>query len=183
MKTKIQKKEDLKRGKKLFDKAQVLVFTDFTNLPAEHLRRLRRELKSVGASFLVIKKRLLNILLKEKGINFDVRQYKLSVGTVFSETDIEQISLPVYKLFSSLEVPEGAAKDVWIKHILGGYDLKSKTVVGATQIVFIGKLPPREVLLAQLLGMLSAPIRSFLYVLDQHRRKVGAPTEVSEKST
>ncbi|MDO8536968.1 MAG: 50S ribosomal protein L10 [bacterium] len=191
MKSKAQKQEELKRGKEFLEKSRVLVFTDFTKLPAEDMRRLRKELKTVGANFLVIKKRLLNILLKDKKIDFDVKQFKLSVGTVFSESDTEKISAPVYKLFSSLEIPEGAAKDIWIKHILGGYDLKHNAPIAATDIVFIGKLPPREVLLAQLFGMLAAPIKSFLYLLDQHRRKVGAPTssdrsvgaEASEKST
>src|SRR3989344_3851924 len=173
MKSKAQKTEELKEGRELLKKSQVLVFTDFTNLPAEDMRRLRRELKTVGANFLVLKKRLLNILLKEAGINFDARQFKLSLGTVFSEADVEKISLPVYKLFASLAVPEGGAKDMWVKHILGGYDLKGTVAEDAAQIVFIGKLPPREVLLAQFLGMLASPIRSFLYVLDQKSKKVG----------
>ncbi len=171
MKTKSQKQEELQRGRGFFTKAQVLVFTDFTNLAAEDMRRLRRELEAVGAEFLVIKKRLLNILLKEKGIEFDVRKFKLSLGTVFSESDIEKISTPVYKLFASLEVPEAKEKELWVKHILGGYDLKNNQPVEASQIVFIGKLPPREVLLAQLLGMLAAPIRSFLYLLDQKSKR------------
>ena len=171
MKSKAQKTEELKQGKEFLGKSQVLVFTDFTNLPAEDMRRLRRELKTVGASFLVLKKRLLNILLKEAGIDFDARKFKLSLGTVFSEADIEKISVPVYKLFASLEVPEGKAKDVWVKHILGGYDLKNKVAVDATQIVYIGKLPPREVLLGQLLAMLTAPIRSFLYLLDEKSKQ------------
>ena len=171
MKTKAQKQEELKKGKELLAKAQVLVFTDFTNLPTKDVVRLRKELKTVGASYLVIKKRLLNVLLKEKKIDFDIRQFKLSVGTVFSEANAEKISLPVYKLFASLEVPEGKAKDMWVKHILGGYDLVNKKFIDPSEIVFIGKLPPREVLLAQLLGMLASPIRSFLYVLDQKSKQ------------
>ena len=43
--------------------------------------------------------------------------------------------------------------------------------IDAAQVVFIGNLPPREVLLAQLLGMIAAPIRSFLYVLDQKSKQ------------
>ncbi|HUZ92409.1 MAG TPA: 50S ribosomal protein L10 [Candidatus Paceibacterota bacterium] len=171
MKTKAQKQEELKKGKELLAKSQVLVFTDFTSLPTRNLRELRKQLKTVNANFLVIKKRLLNLLLKEKGIDFDVKQFKLSVGTVFSEGDAEKVSGPVYKLFASIEVPEGSAKDVWVKHILGGYDIKNKKFIEPAEIVFIGKLPPREVLLGQLLGMLSAPIRSFLYVLDQKSKK------------
>lgn len=171
MKTKIQKQEELRKGKELLEKARVLVFTDFTNLPAEDMRRLRKELKTVGANFLVIKKRLLNLLLKERNIDFDARQFKLSVGTVFAESDVEKVSTPIYKLFSSLEVPEGTEKDFWVKHILGGYDLKNKAFVAADRIVFIGKLPPREALLAQLLGILASPVRSFLYILSERSKR------------
>jgi large subunit ribosomal protein L10 len=172
MKSKSQKQEELKKAKELLGKSNIIVFTDFTKISAENLRKLRSELKKAGANFLVIKKRLLNILFKERGIDFDVKQFKLSVGTLFSESDAEKVSGPVYKFFAALEVPEGSAKDLWIKHILGGYDLKNKVAIDASRLVFIGKLPPREILLAQLLGMLAAPIKSLLYVLDQKAKSV-----------
>ncbi len=170
MKTKLQKQEELKKGKELLDKSQILVFTDFTKVKAEDLRRMRRELKKVGANFLVIKKRLLALLLKERKADFDTKQFKFSIGTIFSEGDEENISGPIYKFFSALEVPEGKEKDIWVKHILGGYDLKGKNLIDALRIITIGKLPPREVLLGQLLGMLAAPLRSFLYILSEKSR-------------
>jgi ribosomal protein L10 len=52
--------------------------------------------------------------------------------------------------------------------------MKAGVAMDSGQIVAIGKLPPRDVLLAQFLGMLSAPIRSFLYVLDQKAKAGGA---------
>jgi ribosomal protein L10 len=58
-----------------------------------------------------------------------------------------------------------------VKHLLGGYDVKAGAPMDATQVVFIGKLPPREVLLAQLLGMISAPVKSLLYILDQKAKR------------
>ena len=167
MKTKVQKSKELEHAKVLLEKSHSLIFADFTKVTAEDVRKFRGDLKKSGASFLVIKKRLLGLLLKERGINADLNQFKISVGTVFSEGDIEESSGPAYKFFSTMAVPDGATKDVWIKHLLGGYDMKSSALVPAEQILYIGKLPPREVLLGQLLGMLSAPIRSFLYVLDQ----------------
>ena len=167
MKTKAQKTEELKRAKALLDKSAGLVFADFSKVSAEDVRRLRTELRKSGASFLVIKKRLLGLLLKERGIDADLKQFKVSVGTIFTESGVESAASTAYQFFSKLDIPEGAAKDVWVKHLLGGYDGAGKSALGAEQIVFIGKLPPREVLLAQLFGMLSAPIRSFLYVLDQ----------------
>ncbi len=167
MKTKIQKTEELARAKELLEKSRALIFTDFTKVPAEDVRRLRRELKKSGAQFLVIKKRLLSLLLKEKGIAADLTQFKTSVGTVFSENDIERATAPAFKFFSALEIPEGSPKDMWIKHLLGGYDMAKNSSFDTAQIVFIGKLPPREVLLSRLLGTLAGPIRSLLYVLDE----------------
>jgi len=171
MKTKVQKSEEMARAKKLLEKSQTLVFTDFTKVPAEDIRKLRRELKKSGASFLVIKKRLLSLLLKEKGITADLTQFKTSVGTVFSESTIDTAAIPAFKFFSALEVPEGSPKDVWVKHLLGGYDIAKNDLFDAPQIVVIGKLPPREVILSQLLGALAGPIRSLLYVLDEQAKR------------
>ena len=167
MKTKLQKSEELKKGKELFKKSGVLIFSDFTALSAENMRKLRKELKAVGAELLVIKKRLLQLILKEGGVDFDLKQFKASVGTVFSPGDAEKVSGPVYTFFSKLNVPDGKEKDMWTAHILGGYDVKAKTPIEAQQIIFIGKLPPREVLLSQLLGLLAAPLRSFMYLLQE----------------
>ncbi len=172
MKTRAQKEEELANARELFEKSQALIFADFTKITAENLRKLRTELKKSGANFLVIKKRILGILLKEKGIDVDLKQFKTSVGTIFSEVDSEHVAGPAFKFFSGMEVAEGEAKDVWIKKILTGYDINAKVAMNAEQIIYIGKLPPREVVLAQLLGMLAAPIRSFMYLLDQ-KSKMG----------
>ncbi len=171
MKSKAQKQEELNEARKLLEKSQALVFTDFTKVTAEKVRQFRRELTKADADFLVIKKRLLSILLKEKGIDVDLKQFKISIGTIFSRGDVEKIAGPAFAFFSKLEVPEGGAKDVWIKHLLGGYDLARKEPFDGAQMIYIGKLPPREVVLSQFLGILSAPIRSFLYVLDQKSKQ------------
>jgi large subunit ribosomal protein L10 len=186
MKTRAQKEAELANARELFNKSEALIFADFTKITAENLRKLRTELKKSGANFLVIKKRILGILLKEKGIDVDLKQFKTSVGTIFSEVDSEHIAGPAFKFFSGMEVPEGEAKDVWIKKILAGYNITGGTAMTAEDIVYIGKLPPREVVLAQLLGMLAAPIRSFLYVLDEKSKMGGggaAAQPVAESPT
>jgi len=175
MKTKAQKSEEMKKAKVLLDKSQALIFADFTNITAENIRKLRGELKQHGANFLVIKKRLLALLLKEKGIEVDLKQFKTSVGTIFSEGNSEKISGPAYTFFSKLEVPEGGDKQMWVKKILAGYDVKGSLALDAQQIIYIGKLPPREAILGQLLGLLVAPLRSFMYLLDQKSKQ--SPSE------
>ena len=171
MKTKAQKGEEMKRAKALLDKSGSLIFTDFTKVSAEDVRKLRMELKKSGAKFLVIKKRLLGLLLKEKGIDANLGQFKVSVGTVFSEGGADVAAGPTYRFFSGLEVPEGGAKDMWTTKILGGYDVTGNAHIDAKTMVAIGKLPPREVHLAQLLGVMAGPIRAFLYILDEKSKK------------
>lgn len=173
MKSKAQKGEELKKGKKLLEGSNVLVFADFSGVTTANTTKLRKVMRESDGEFLVIKKRLLNLLLKEKGASFNMREFGGQVGTIFSKGDIEKISGPVYNFFSKLEVPEGGDKQMWVKKILGAFDVKAGKAVGADQIMFIGKLPPREVLLAQLLGMLAAPLRSFMYLLQEKSKKQG----------
>ena len=171
MKTKIQKQEELKEAKELLAKSKALVFADFTTVTAEDLRKLRRELAKTDGTFRVIKKRLLAIALKEKGIDANLSSHKMSIGTIFSESDIEKTAAPAFRFFKALAVPEGMPKDTWIKHLIGGYDMKTNQLLNGAEFHFIGNLPPREVLLGQLLGMLAAPVRSLLYVLDQKAKQ------------
>ncbi len=167
MKSKAQKQEELKKGAELLGKSEVLIFTDIGKVPTESIRQLRRELKNINSSLFVIKKRLLNVLFKQKGVETDTKQFHASIGTVFAGTSLENASAPVFKFFSSLSPAAAREK------ILGAYDLKNKKFIESQDVIFIGQLPPREVLLSQLLGQLSAPIQSLLYILSERGKKVG----------
>ena len=90
------------------------------------------------------------------------------MGTIFSSVDLEGVSGSVYKFFSGLGDPK--AKQENAKKILGGYDVKNAAAVDQATVLMLGQLPPREVVLAQLLGMFVAPLRSFMYLLDQKSR-------------
>ncbi len=175
MKTKAQKTEELNEAKALLDKSQGLIFADFTKVSAEDIRKFRSELKKAGAKYLVIKKRLLGLLFKERGIDVDLKKFKISIGTIFGEKGVDTIAGTAFSFFSKLEVPEGGDKSMWIAHLLGGYDVGGKSPIDAAWIVAIGKLPPREVLLAQVLGMFAAPLRSFMYLLNQKSKQTNQP--------
>jgi len=166
MKSKTQKQTELKKGKDLLEKSQALVFADFGNITVNDLKKLRRELLSLDSNLVVMKKRLLSILLKEKGIEFDTRATKSSVGTVFSTKHFEEICGPVVKFLSSLENIKASDR------VLGGYDIVGNTVLEAEKVVLVGNLPPKEIILGQLFGMISAPISSLLYLLQEKSKKV-----------
>jgi large subunit ribosomal protein L10 len=169
MKTKSQKQEELDKGRELLEKSQAVLLIDFGKVKTADLRNLRRELKKSGNPLFVIKKRLLGLIFKEKNLELPVGGVKAPMGAVFA-SNLEEAAGSVYRFFKGLEkdkkVEAAGAK------MVGGYDLMKKEFIPAEQAVFIGQLPPREALLAQLLGMLAAPIRSFLYVLSEKSKQV-----------
>lgn len=166
MKTKARKHEDLKTGEALLKNSEGLVFVDFKNVRTADLRELRRDLKKSGNPLYVLKTRLVGLLLKKHGVEFDVKKFKTSAGTVFA-SNLESAASTVYKFFKKLETEKRGDT----KKMLGGYDVKQKRYLEQPRIVMIGQLPPREVLLAQLAAMIAAPVRSLLYVLDQKAKR------------
>jgi len=165
MKTKSQKTEELNKGKKLLETSEAVLFIDFSKVKTADMRNLRKELKANGNPMLVIKKSLLGLMFGD-GVDMDQPDFKTSVAVVFA-SNIESASSSIYKFFQALE----KEKKVDSIKMLGAYDVKNAIFMPKTQIIAIGKLLPREVILAQLLGMLAAPIRSFLYVLDQKSKQ------------
>lgn len=155
MKTKQQKSEEIKSGEELFKKSQTLIFVDFNKVPTKNLNLLKTKIKKIDARFKVIKKRLLRIILKENKIDFDPQAtFEGQMGTIFSANDIYSIASPVYKSSEGIQ-------------ILGAYDLKEKQFLVADSFKKIALLPSREILLSQLVGMLSAPIKMFLFILNE----------------
>jgi ribosomal protein L10 len=192
MKTKAQKKEQLEKGKELLATSRSLVFADFGSLTAEQTRKLRRELKDASSEMHVFKKRILSLVFKGKelpggapsktqaeGVNLN--EYKVPVAAIFSKAALEEVSGTVYRFFKELStkggsLPAGKAgasggKLETIK-ILGGYETEGGRFVPASEVLFLGQLPSREVLLGQLVGMIASPLRSFMFVLSERSKMV-----------
>jgi large subunit ribosomal protein L10 len=157
MKTKQQKFSQIEEGKKILEENKSLVFVNFDGTKVEDMRSLKKNLGEFGAKMKVVKKKLMRIAFEQKGIDFNPEQFETQMGTVFTDKDVSDIAGPVYK--------SGIA-------MLGAYDLKENRFFDAEEAKAIGKLPSREILLAQVVGMLSAPIRMFLYVLNEKSKMV-----------
>lgn len=166
MKSKSQKQEELERGKELFAQSNALVFVDLAQVKTKEARNLRNELKKSGNPLFVIKKRLLGLILKERGMPFEAGAMKTSVGTVFAR-DLEDATSTIFKFFKALE----KEKKIEGEKILGGYNLAAHMPLDAAHVIMLGNLPSREVLLTQLASMIAAPVRSLLYVLKEKSQR------------
>lgn len=160
--TKAQKAAQIENAGRLLKESTTLVFVDFTGTPVEEMRKLRADLRAIGASLSVVKKRLLALALKAAGIELDPRQFASQVGTVFATGDISGPAGAVYRFSKGKERFA----------ILGAYTLAGRTFLDADAVVAIGKLPSREVLLGQVVGGLSAPLRVLLYMLNGRKEQL-----------
>ena len=170
MKTKAQKAEEIKEAGVLLAANKNLVFTDFTGISFESIKRLKRELQKSGAIFKVIKKRLLRVAMKEKGIEFDPVEFEAQVGTIFVPASLSESASIIYKFAKEI------AKEKKEFKILGAFDIADKKVLTAEEFTVIAKLPSREVLLGMVLGAMTGPLRAFMYLLQEIAKKsVGTP--------
>lgn len=161
MKTKSQKLTQIEEGAGVLKNAQSVVLTDFTGLSANEMNTLRKNVFGLGGSLLVFKKRLLKYVFEKEGMEFTPSDFAGQAGVVFSPKDMVETAGVVYK-FSKVQNK---------LKILGGFNVPEKSFITAKDTQAIGQLPPREVLLGQLVYMLGTPIRSFMVVLNEKAKK------------
>jgi len=158
MLTKEQKKKVIENEKADLKNSRSAVFIDFTGVKTGDLNAFRKTIRQAGGELKVIKKKLLRVAFTEAGLDFSPEIFESQVGTIFSGEEIFAMAQPAYKFASA--------------KILGGYDIEGKKFVPAEEVIMLGRLPSREVLLGQLVGMVASPIKSFMFVLKERASKI-----------
>ena len=154
-----------------------MIFLRFSGLSVAKASELRRKLREAGASYMVAKKRLARLVLKEKSI--DMPALEGEVAFIFSGGELAA---------GSSDAMLAAAKAVHVftkankeTSVLGG--ILEMRAVDAGVITRLAQIPPREVLLAQILGVLQGPMRGFMGVLNGPQRGlVTALKQIAEKN-
>jgi len=180
MLTKEQKKEHVALSSVLIKNSKSLVFADFSGAPTKEIEKLKAELKGVGATYKVFKKRLLKFALQEAGIPVDSLDAKAPVVTMFAKGDMTSVASPVYKFSKEL------AKRKINFSVLGAFDREGNKSLTVEEFNIIARLPSREVLLAQVMGAMTGPLRKLLATINEVAKKnastqtvVAAPAEVA----
>lgn len=170
MLTKAQKKEHVAVSAKLIAGSKSLVFADFSGAPTKDIEKLKADLKKVGATYKVFKKRLLKIALKEAGITAAELDVKAPIVAMFAEGDMTSVAAPVFKFSKEL-----AKRKVNFK-VLGAYDREGNKPMTVAEFNVIARLPSREVLLAQVMNVMQGPLRKFLATVNEVAAKKGSAT-------
>ena len=139
-------------------KANGIVLTEYRGLTVEQVTNLRVELRKAKAELRVAKNRLLKLAVNATQDAQDytpiLDQMKGPVATVFSYGDIAQVAKTLLKFSDENEV-------FVVKK--GSY---AGDVLDKPQLKAISDLPPREVLLAKLVGSLVSPHRGLVTTLS-----------------
>jgi large subunit ribosomal protein L10 len=136
-------------------KAPVVYLTDFTGLDVKSITQLRRSLKASGAEYVVVKNRLAKLAFDETELPNIFEDLTGPTGVVLGYDDAVAPAKTL-KDFAKEHDSKPAFK-------LGILDQK---VLHPEQIDRLAKLPSREVLLAQLAGLLEAPLAQLAAALE-----------------
>ncbi|NLI11190.1 50S ribosomal protein L10 [Pelotomaculum propionicicum] len=166
--SKAEKEVIIQELKEKFESSQAAVLTDYRGLNVAEATKLRRRLREAGCQFRVAKNTLANIAAKQTGLEGLGAYLEGQVAIAFGTDPVmpAKILTEFIRETKKMEIKAG---------ILEG------RVIDAKGVRDLADLPPREVLLAKVLGGMQSPLygfasvlqgtlRSFVYALDAVRK-------------
>lgn len=161
-KKRIQKQETLRTLSHKIKDAKSIVFAQFKSLGVKDNEEIRRQLRAEDSEYLVTKKTLLNIALKENKIeDVNVREMEGQVAVLFGYNN-EVAPAKVIDIFKKKK--ERADKINFLGGILEG------RYINSNEVAALAKIPSRTELYAKLVGSMNAPVSGFVNALAGNMR-------------
>jgi large subunit ribosomal protein L10 len=141
-------------------RSQALILADYRGLTVADMTELRRKLRETDGVFQIIKNTLFSLALKEVGLPLPAEQLEgpVAVGYCLGEAP------PVAKTLMDF------AKEAEALKIKGA--ILGPNILDADGVKGLADLPPREVLLAQLLGSVQGPMSSLVSTISAPMREL-----------
>ncbi len=154
----------------LLREAKSIILNDFTGLKVSDISQLRRACRKNDVTFTVVKNTLAKKSFRELGI--DGLDSLLDGPTAIAISTVDEVT--------PAQVLKKFVDDYELPRLKGGY--VSGLVIDDREVVRLAMLPGRDVLLAQVVGTLQAPIRGFVGVLSASLRDLaGVLNAIAEK--
>jgi large subunit ribosomal protein L10 len=145
---------------KQLENTVAIMVLDYTGLTVQQMEDIRNSIKEIGATFNVIKNSVVEKAVEDT--KWDTLKEHLKGTNVYALSFDDPAALA-----KALVAKAKEHKKLEIK--VGSLD---GSIVNAKQIEALSKLPPKEVLIAQLLGTMNAPVTGFVNVLAGNIRKL-----------
>jgi large subunit ribosomal protein L10 len=159
MLTKAQKVELVKELTGKIKEAKSSIFVDFKGLKVKDSTDLKKELRKSDIEYTVVRKTLLDIALKNAGIEgISITNMEGQIAISLSNSD----EVAAAKIIDKFGKTNSNIK------LLGG--VLGKQAMSESEVKALAKLPSKEELLAKLVGTLNAPVSGFVNVLAGNLR-------------
>ncbi|PYL85056.1 MAG: 50S ribosomal protein L10 [Verrucomicrobia bacterium] len=160
------------------NRSPFVLVTDYQRMKVDQFGDLRNRLAPAGAEVRVVKNSFLKRAMTDSGLPDVADKLSGQTAIVMGQKDVAPVA-KILKTFAA-EFKVAALK-------IGVID---KSILSAQEIEALADLPPREVLLAQLLGLLMSPATKLVRLLNEPAaslarllnakvQKEGKPTEAS----
>ena len=140
--------------------AKSIVLVDYRGLTVAQATELRNEVRNAGGTYKVYKNRLMKIAFDKLGITFPAEDFEGTTAVIFHSSDEVAPAKIALDGFSKYE------KNLKLK---SGY--VSGKYFSTAEITALANIPSRDVLVAQLLGMLTNPMRSLAVAVNEIAKK------------
>jgi large subunit ribosomal protein L10 len=160
MLSKALKKEVVKEYNGKFKSHPYLFVVEYKGLTVKEMETLRRNLKRAEAELKVIKNSLLRIASRDTDVEKIQDLFSGPTAVAISKED----PVSVAKVFTD------SLKVLPVLKLKGG--VVEGRVLDANEIIKLSKLPPREMLYSQLLGLLSSPLSNLMGTLMELQRRL-----------
>lgn len=147
------------RIKDSFKSSRGLFVVKYSGVSGPDLSSLRKSLKSSGAQLLVVKNTVAKRAMKSAGLEELVKSVEEPCGIIFFKdepVDASKVLCLFRKEHEQLRLESG-----WLDNAM----------LAAKDIEAMSRIPSRDILRAQLVGTLNAPIRGFVVALSQTLKK------------
>ncbi len=135
--------------------AKSIVLVDYRGLTVAQVSELRNEARKAGGVYKVYKNRLMKIAFDGLKIEFPASDFEGTTAVIFHPTDevaAAKVALDGSKKYNVLKLKSG--------YVSGKY-------YNTDEITKLANIPSREVLLGQLVGLLTSPMRSLAFDLSE----------------
>lgn len=141
------------------EKAEAIFLVDYAGLTHMQLEEFRRELTLVKGEMAILKNTLVNIAFQEKKIDAKER-LKGPHAVIFAYEDPIGTAKALVAFNKKYQLPV-------IK-----FGIFENNIIDEGKITQLSTVPPKEVLIAKLLGLLNSPITSLVYGLNFNTQKL-----------
>lgn len=153
------KKQIVEEIKDYAQKATAIVLVDYKGLTVEQVSNLRKKYREAGAVYKVYKNRLMKLAFEACGINFKPEDLEGTTAVAFHTSDAvvpAKIAVDAENEFKVMKVKAGYCE--------GKYQDRDS-------VIALSRVPSKEVLVAQLLGLLTNPMRSLAVAINEVAKK------------